>query len=140
MQGAEPVLTRRKPPSTSDGSDSSSSSEEPQIANRLVAHPVRPVVQPQDNTTLLLSIIVALLISATLFTYFYMNLKQAGFIRDTFTRKQFFKLPKNSNNSNLLIIAHLTCREVSRYKCRITSRTCCDNEGIRCFCKFTLTL
>lgn len=89
MQGAEPVLTRRKPPSNKDDSDSASSSEEPapQIVNKRV-NPARAPDQPSDNTSLILLIIVALLASATLFTYLYMNLKQAGIIRDVYTRKQ----------------------------------------------------
>lgn len=83
MQSADPVLTRRKPPPNGGSGDSSGEEPAPQIANKQ-AKPPAGADRPQDtSSSLLLSIIIALLISASMFTYFYMNLKQAGIIKET---------------------------------------------------------
>jgi DnaJ-class molecular chaperone len=81
-QSADPVLTRRKPPPNGGSGDSSGEEPAPQIANKQ-AKPPGGADRPQDTSSSLLLSIIALLISASMFTYFYMNLKQAGIIKET---------------------------------------------------------
>ena len=84
MQGSEPTLIKRKPPSN-EGNDSSS-------GERRQIHQLNPPARtnpPQGNSSLLYTFTIILLISASLFSYLFINLKQAGIIRETRKQKIF---------------------------------------------------